>query len=242
MNQFPSSAIETVSGQIVDLLDPKPENFLITDIAWAISREPRFSGHTTHELPYSVGQHSIEVTNLCLKVFTYKDTKFRAHAEAFVNDQRFNTWVSSTIRSADSKWVCLLALLHDASEAYLRDLASPVKNLPGLKEAYLLVETRVMDQILIRFGLADHDNLDMAWKLVHWADVYARTVEAHHLMPGQGKHWPAAAKLENVDMSTYREPQSHMSVYNSFLEAFKQLSSCNRSSKLLAPHRPRPRT
>lgn len=220
-----ASSIETVSGRFVDIQDPKPEDFLITDIAWSLAREPRFSGHTTHPLPYSVAQHSLVVSLLCSRVFMLDETKLRAHARRFVKNSVFENWIDETIaEDQDTKWVSLLGLLHDASEAYLRDLASPVKNLPGLKEAYLTIETRVMGQILIRFGLANHKNLDLAWKLVHWADMYARTVEAYHLMPSKGTHWPAAAKLTDVDLTTYRKPQPHIEVYTLFLEAFKALS------------------
>lgn len=47
----------------------------------------------------------------------------------------------------------LETLMHDASEAYLCDLARPVKKAPGLGEIYLEVEANLEAAIAERFGL-----------------------------------------------------------------------------------------
>lgn len=47
----------------------------------------------------------------------------------------------------------LETLLHDGSEAYLCDLARPVKHAPGLGEHYLAAESRLEQAIALRFGL-----------------------------------------------------------------------------------------
>lgn len=49
------SSIRTVSGLYVDILDLKPEQININDIAHALSFMPRFGGHLPHF--YSVAQH-----------------------------------------------------------------------------------------------------------------------------------------------------------------------------------------
>jgi 5'-deoxynucleotidase YfbR-like HD superfamily hydrolase len=59
----------------------------------------------------------------------------------------------------------LCALLHDASEAYLSDFASPIKQQPGFGELYKEVEGRLMEAIAVRFGIE--------WPMpdtVEWAD------------------------------------------------------------------------
>lgn len=55
--------LETVSGELIDLANPDPASIKINDIAWGLSRIPRFCGHTITEVPYSVAQHSIAVAN-----------------------------------------------------------------------------------------------------------------------------------------------------------------------------------
>lgn len=82
------SSITTSTGRFVDLLHPKPEMVAIEDIAHALSKINRFTGHTSR--PYTVADH-------CL-LASYMGIGGR-----------------------------LACLLHDAAEAYLGDVASPLK-------------------------------------------------------------------------------------------------------------------
>lgn len=85
----------TYFGTKIDLLDPRPEQININDIAWALSNLCRFVGHVKSF--YSVAQHSILVSEM-------------------------------------SGW-SLEGLLHDATEAYLGDISSPLKSvLPEYKK------------------------------------------------------------------------------------------------------------
>lgn len=54
--------IGLAGGGRVDLLEPRPEQFAIEDIAIGLSRTPRFNGHT--ERFYSVAQHSLLASEL----------------------------------------------------------------------------------------------------------------------------------------------------------------------------------
>lgn len=224
MKPIPSTAIETVSGQIVDFNNLRPKDFIINDIAWSISREPRFSGHTTMAIPYTVGQHSIEVARLVLAAFDSKSSLHTHAMKHFANNSIVSNWIIALSDSSSCLWIGLLGLLHDGSEAYLRDLSSPIKNLPGLKEAYMALEKKVMDQILIEFNLHDRMNLDLAWELVHWADIYARSVEVHWLMPSRGAHWPKGVKMNDVDLDSFIMPMNHLDIYDKFMSEFKRLS------------------
>lgn len=55
--------IATYTGRKVDLVDPQPDMISINDIATALSRMPRFAGHTLEF--YSVAQHSRLVAWQC---------------------------------------------------------------------------------------------------------------------------------------------------------------------------------
>ena len=55
--------IETQSGRQIFFDDPDKSDFCIEDIARALSRIPRFAGHT--DVPYSVAQHSVLVSIYC---------------------------------------------------------------------------------------------------------------------------------------------------------------------------------
>lgn len=109
----PDPWIQTSTGIAFDLLEPTPEMVDINDIARALSRLCRYTGHT--EQFYSVAQHSVLVSNL--------------------------------VPPEDA----LVGLLHDAAEAYVGDVAKPLKVLLG--SAYSDVEDRVWRVVAERFGL-----------------------------------------------------------------------------------------
>lgn len=56
------TAIATVTGRVIDFLNPDPEQLSLDDIARGLSRAPRYAGQT--ERPYSVLQHSLLVAHL----------------------------------------------------------------------------------------------------------------------------------------------------------------------------------
>lgn len=81
----------------------------------------------------------------------------------------------------------LTALLHDASEAYLADLARPIKKAPGLGEIYLEVEAKLQMAIAVRFNIeAD----PLAFTEVKLADERALWAEAKALLPVLGAQMP----------------------------------------------------
>lgn len=83
------SWLQTISGKKVSFIEPNIDDIDIEDIAWGLSRECRFNGHTKGKWGYSVAQHSVLVSRNC-----------------------------------ENK---LWGLLHDAPEAYLRDIPRPLK-------------------------------------------------------------------------------------------------------------------
>jgi len=104
--------IQTASGKQFWPYASHPDDFDIEDIASALSKQCRFSGHCREF--YSVAQHSV--------------------------------LVSENVPPQHALW----GLLHDASEAYLSDIPTPIKNY--LNE-YQKAELEVMRNICKAFGL-----------------------------------------------------------------------------------------
>jgi hypothetical protein len=129
--------ILTVTGDYFNFLQPRLRALSIVDIARALSRICRFTGHTTEF--YSVAQHSVFVSHLVPK----------EHA--------------------------LAALLHDASEAYLGDVSSPLKQ---LLPDYRAIEAGVEREIAAEFGF--HYPLHPCIKD---ADLCMLATERRDLMP-----------------------------------------------------------
>lgn len=96
-NLYMPDCIRTFTGKYVNVFDPKPEMFVIEDIAHSLAMQPRFGGH----LPiwYSVADHCI------------------GGAISILPDHAYDF------------------LMHEAAEAYLLDLASPIKKrIPGYRK------------------------------------------------------------------------------------------------------------
>lgn len=143
--------IQTQSGSYFNFVNPELSEFTIEDIASALSKLCRFTGHVKSF--YSVSQHS--------------------------------TMVSRIVPPKDA----LAGLLHDASEAFLNDISSPLKQL--LSE-YRVIEKRVEKVILNRFGLSE--NLPDSVKR---ADLIMLATEKRDLMPGCiDSHW---AIIQGID-------------------------------------------
>lgn len=134
-----------------DIVDPLAEGFVprIEDIAHSLSMQCRYNGHTREF--YSVAEHSVHVARWVMAQYGTPQIKRRAGRTA---------------------------LLHDAAEAYLGDVARPIKwRLPG----YAQMEEQVAAAIADEFGL---DTL--SW-CEHLQDADNRIIldEMHTLFDGQ---------------------------------------------------------
>lgn len=137
--------ILTYTGKEFHAFDPKPEQISLKDIAHALSRNNRFTGHS--EKSYTVGEHSIHCYNLLCAMKADKDT-------------------------------CLIGLLHDASEAYLQDIASPFKKfLPEYQELEKTVQNAIYLKYLGYIPTEEH------YSEVKMVDEIMLVNEMEQLMP-----------------------------------------------------------
>jgi hypothetical protein len=113
-----SMQFSTYTGKIIDLANFIPEMVCLEDVAHHLTKICRFGGALDLNSHYSVAQHSIEIL-----MYMYE------------NGER------------DTKLLSV-ALLHDASEAYLGDVISPVKE---LIPQYKTLEKRILKVILEKY-------------------------------------------------------------------------------------------
>lgn len=74
--------LQTRSGRVFPLIDPRPEHVYWPDVVYALAHVNRFGGHVGH---YSVAQHSILVADQLLPEWRPYGLLHDAH-EAFVGD------------------------------------------------------------------------------------------------------------------------------------------------------------
>jgi hypothetical protein len=74
----------------------------------------------------------------------------------------------------------LTALLHDGSEAYLSDIARPIKKTPGFAETYLKYEKGLEEAVGLAFDIPTDP---FSYPIVKQADERLLGIEVHRLMP-----------------------------------------------------------
>ena len=129
--------ITTYTGAKFWPLNPRGDEIVIDYIAHALSLICRFTGHTY--CVYSVAEHSLRVSKLAqYLILKYADARGYSRGREVVQLARE---------------VALWGLLHDASEAYLCDVPSPIKHASILGQLYRGFESGLMDVIADRFEL-----------------------------------------------------------------------------------------
>lgn len=111
----------------------------------------------------------------------------------------------------------LYGLLHDASEAYLTDVASPVK--PFLQN-YKMMECKIMKSIVEKYSLSEFFPEE-----VHLADMNALRVEIKQLMHSGGEGW-AINKILTTPLPDFKiEYMSPREAKVEFIKKFNELTS-----------------
>lgn len=147
--------------------------------------------------------------------------RFGGHCRTFYSVAEHSVRVANLLATwGVSEKVQLWGLLHDASEAYLGDIPTPIKNQPAFA-AYKEAEERLQRQICLRFKLPLEEP-----KEVKKADRILLATEARDLMPYKLAHW--VEQLEGTHPLYKRiYPLSATDAKTMFLSKFKELDGWN---------------
>lgn len=189
--------IQTRTGVRFSLSNPKPEDFRVEDIAHALSNMCRFTGHTRKF--YSVAEHSARVCRRVMETHPHsmyfssqRGVRLCSHEDGFTGNE-----------------LAFAALMHDASEAYLADIARPFKHLPEF-EWYRKIEDKLMREIALAFDFSYplHSaikNADEVLLGTEARDLMAPVIDGWHFryehLPERIKPWsPRKAKREFLEL------------------------------------------
>jgi 5'-deoxynucleotidase YfbR-like HD superfamily hydrolase len=188
--------IQTYTGRAFDLLNPRPEQIDVLDIAHALSNLCRFTGHVREF--YSVAQHSCLVAEI-------------------VSD----LWRAGPHSRPCPEIVLLAALLHDAPEAYIGDVSTPLKRAvrgEGQLSEYDVIEERIAGAVLHRFLWRGATPNESVTTLIKRADMIALATEHAALFDGPT---PRPWGLELPQPWPYKiEPWAPAMAQVQFLQAF----------------------
>ena len=188
--------LETVTGRLIDVQNPDPATICIDDIAWGLSRLPRFCGHTITVVPYNVSQHSLYVVD---------------EVDDFIIDAS----------GEHDPILSLKALLHDSPEAYMGDWPSPVKHLPELRPIIKKYEDSLLRAIFAAFNIPPMTPDEE--RIIKRADRIAQKIEAHAFMSSRGKGWPDMPEVSLEKLQQFSAPMSSLDSYKAFMLRFEQL-------------------
>ena len=122
-----NTSMETVSGIFFDVANPSPEDVKLTDIAWSLSRQPRFAGHTITKLPYNVAHHSVFVAEIVGQLVDWFDD-YSGTYEGIDTDKEAINNPPPFLSVQDSFNWAKLASLKDSWQDFSISLADGVTN------------------------------------------------------------------------------------------------------------------
>lgn len=208
-----ANLVETVSGKLVNVTNPSSEDIALEDIAWALSRLPRFAGHTITEVAYNVAQHSVYVSQLLEDLFS-SSTEFNL-------DITVRKALMNIIAIGNLSDVLIKSLLHDAHEAYTGDIPSPVKKIPELAETMKIIEMRLDHAIRCKFELEELTEDEKI--VIKYCDRLAQAIEGYQFMPSRGLNWnlpkPTIKRLQS-----FPSPKPPLQSFEDFLKRYEYLS------------------
>jgi len=194
---------QTFTGKLVEVDNPTPEMVDIEDIAHALSMTCRFGGHCRDF--YSVAEHSVLVEHI-------------------------GSWFKFMENNSHDAQHSLCLLLHDAAEAYVGDVITPLKRALDFTEArpggiipcsLRELEHRWLSAIGQKFGLGDL--LIDPSEIMKRADSCALAVEAVALFHPVRVEWWDNRERPNPDDGWTVNCWTPAEACRRFLDRFRRL-------------------
>lgn len=143
--------------------------------------------------------------------------RFGGHTPVFYSVAQHSVLVSEIVKSIGApKNIILGALFHDAAEAYLGDIMTPVKRLFG--NEFKSMESIFNSKIDKKFKLDGALTSDKMNTIIHDADIIALKTEVRDILNGEKYAWVWPSDCKELEYNI--EPLDHKSANNLFIETY----------------------
>jgi 5'-deoxynucleotidase YfbR-like HD superfamily hydrolase len=149
--------------------------------------------------------------------------RYTGHTSSFYSVAQHSVLVSRVVPSE----YAMAALVHDGSEAYLCDVARPVKHSPEFL-FYRTTEERLQNLIYQRFSV-DPDDVD-CHQAVKAADDLLLFCERNELMPTPPRRWSGEEKFNQssiFDIDPLFRPMLPQEAYHAFMDRYAEINSAS---------------
>lgn len=189
------TCILTNSARQFDLLNPRAENVITTDLAHALSLVCRFNGHCAWH--YSVAQHSLLVAYIIEKEGGTPEEQLAGllhdGTEAYISDltRPLKLLLIEAARQRNKAWLNIIAELGaDNSAAGIKAGATRILNTVEREGIFLLLDTYHQIEEAIWFAIAERFHLAPELpECVKRADMIALATEKRDLLPEHPAPW-----------------------------------------------------
>lgn len=205
-NQNISDVISVdLTNEINDLYEKNPQLGRIPNKTWIQT----FTGKKFFPLAPKQADICIEDIAHSLSMIC----RFTGHTKHFYSVAQHSVFVSYFCNTDHALW----GLLHDASEAYICDLSSPLKN-SGHFSSYKEIEKNLQHQIYNAFGIGANEPAS-----VKEADILMLVTEAKSLLSPLHEEW----KLNKTPLPINIVPLPPWEAEKLFLDRFNELYQYN---------------
>lgn len=182
-----NTTIITATGRWIDFTNPDPKQISIIDIAAAVANINRYTGHTGNSIINPTKGRAYSVAEHSVRMYLQAPTRLRKSA-----------------------------LMHDAAEAFVNDLASPIR---GLIPDHKRIEANLMAAIETALGFTlDYDtikHIDMsAWATEH---THFFSPDTHHVTRDQHRYeWDLYNGALPINLGSIQEafPSLHLGEFD----------------------------
>lgn len=142
-----------------------------------------FNLSNPHESEIHIEDIAHALSNIC---------RFSGHCREFYSVAQHSVMASYLVPAEHA----LMALLHDASEAYIGDVTSPLK---AMLYEYKIIEGRVTNAIYKRFDIGPHQ-----YPTIKHADLVMLATERLHLLPATDYQWECLRGIKPMKLKELR--------------------------------------